>query len=57
MTAIPAPAPAPGFRIERAGNLFVYIPVKVPWWAPHDNKDCGVFTAPRADCDCSADLW
>lgn len=22
------PAPAPGFRIEKCGNLFVYIPVK-----------------------------
>jgi hypothetical protein len=22
------PAPAPGFRIERCGNLFVYVPLK-----------------------------
>lgn len=22
------PTPAPGFRIERAGNLYVYIPIK-----------------------------
>lgn len=22
------PAPAPGYRIERCGNLFVYIPIK-----------------------------
>ena len=26
MTA--TPTPAPGFRIERCGNLFVYIPVR-----------------------------
>ena len=26
MTA--GPTPAPGFRVERCGNLFVYIPVK-----------------------------
>jgi len=28
MTTTPAPTPAPGFRIELAGNLFVYIPVR-----------------------------
>ena len=22
------PAPAPGYRIERCGNLFVYVPIK-----------------------------
>jgi len=47
------PAPAPGYRIERCANLFVYI--KQPWWHPHQ-RTCDVFRAPHADCDCGADI-
>lgn len=50
------PSPTPTYRVEWTGSIQVWHPVKPPWWAPHTSKDCDVFRAPHADCDCGAEI-